>query len=177
MEKYKNLTLAHNIGDVKHSNYHTREQIKNCPYPIGFDGIYKSVYDNQDCLEGKSGIFFVMGDHVGLDNSFEYPKEVPQLEKYCTWEQIMELVHKYDFELGWHTWSHPDLTTITRHEMVREITSAFPMKYFAYPYGRFNQVVLDVVKECGYEMAWSVTQGAKDTNIPDWKYKIYRNYI
>lgn len=53
---YTNLRLAHNIGNVNHSNYHTREQISACNDPIGFDGIYKNVYDNQDILENKSEI-------------------------------------------------------------------------------------------------------------------------
>ena len=37
------MVLAHNIGDINHSNYHSRAQIKECVDPIGFDGIYKNV--------------------------------------------------------------------------------------------------------------------------------------
>jgi hypothetical protein len=171
------LVLAHNIGDIVHPNYHTRQQIIDCPYPIGFDGVYKSVYDNQDVLEGKSGIFFVMGDYVGKDNSFEYPKEVPAIEQYCTWEQIQEMCDKYDFKMGWHTWSHPDLTAITRHEMVKEITPPYPMDYFAYPYGRFNQVVLDCVQQAGFKQAWSVNQGSMNENESDYLFKQCRTYL
>lgn len=170
MKKYNNLTLAHNIGEENHSNYHTRQQILSCKEPIGFDGIYLSVYENHEVLEGKSGIFFIMGDYLGKDNSFDLPK-VPKLEKYCTLEQIQEMCDKYDFEIGWHTYSHPDLTTLSKEEIMREITPPFPMKYFAYPYGRFNQLVLDCVKEAGYEQAWSVTQG-NDNPL-----SLYRNYI
>ena len=171
------LVLAHNIGDTKHPNYHTRKQILDCPHPIGFDGIYKSVYDNQDVLEGKSGIFFVMGDYVGRDNSFEYPTHVPKIEQYCTWEQIKEMCEKYDFKVGWHTWSHPDLTDISRHDMVREITPPFPMDYFAYPYGRFNQTCLDVVKQAGFKEAWSVNQGSHNANEKDHIFKQFRPYL
>jgi hypothetical protein len=171
------LVLAHNIGDIVHPNYHTRQQILDCPYPIGFDGVYKNVYDNQDVLEGKSGIFFVMGDYVGKDNSFEYPKEVPAIEQYCTWEQIQEMCDKYDFKMGWHTWSHPDLTAITRHEMVKEITPPFPMDYFAYPYGRFNQVVLDCVQQAGFKQAWSVNQGSMNEIESDYLFKQCRTYL
>ena len=171
------LVLAHNIGNTVHPNYHTRQQIIDCPHPIGFDGIYKNVYDNQDVLEGKSGIFFVMGNYVGKNNSFEYPQEVPVLEEYCTWEQIQEMCDKYDFKMGWHTWSHPDLTNITRHEMIQEITPPFPMDYFAYPYGRFNQVVLECVQEVGFKEAWSVTQGSQDINDPNYIFKQYRPYL
>ena len=171
------LVLAHNIGDIVHPNYHTRQQIIECPYPIGFDGVYKNVYDNQDVLEGKSGIFFVMGDYVGKDNSFEYPKEVPAIEQYCTWEQIQEMCDKYDFKIGWHTWSHPDLTAITRHEMVKEIAPPFPMDYFAYPYGRYNQVVLECVQQAGFKQAWSVNQGSMNENESNYLFKQCRTYL
>ena len=171
------LVLAHNIGDIVHPNYHTRQQIIDCPYPIGFDGVYKSVYDNQNVLEGKSGIFFVMGDYVGKDNSFEYPKEVPAIEQYCTWEQIQEMCDKYDFKIGWHTWSHPDLTSITRHEMVKEIAPPFPMDCFAYPYGRYNQVVLECVQQAGFKQAWSVNQGSMNENESDYLFKQCRTYL
>jgi hypothetical protein len=171
------LVLAHNIGDIVHPNYHTRQQIIDCPYPIGFDGVYKNVYDNQDVLEGKSGIFFIMGDYVGKDNSFEYPKEVPAIEQYCTWEQIQEMCDKYDFKIGWHTWSHPDLTAITRHEMVKEITPPYPMDYFAYPYGRYNQVVLECVQQAGFKQAWSVNQGSMNENESNYLFKQCRTYL
>jgi hypothetical protein len=78
--KYKNLVLAHNIGNIEHSNYHTRKQILDCPHPIGFDGIYYNVYDNQDVLKNKSGILFVMGNYIGKDNSFDL-EYVPVLRK------------------------------------------------------------------------------------------------
>ena len=54
------MKLLHNIGDINHSNYNTREQVINCSEPLGFDGIYLNVYENQDILKDKTGVFFVM---------------------------------------------------------------------------------------------------------------------
>lgn len=170
------MKLAHNIGTHKHSNYNTREQILACNEPIGFDGIYLNVYENQDVLKDKSGIMFVMGDFMGKDNSFDLA-HVPALERYCTWEQVYELCAKYDFKLGWHTWSHRDLTKLSRDEIMKEVTPPFPMKYFAYPYGTFNDLVIDCVKEVGFKEAHSVHQGTKDLNDPNYRYKIFRSYI
>jgi hypothetical protein len=48
--------LAHNIGTENHSNYNTIEQIVACNDPIGFDGIYKNVFENRQILQEKSGI-------------------------------------------------------------------------------------------------------------------------
>jgi peptidoglycan/xylan/chitin deacetylase (PgdA/CDA1 family) len=170
------MVLVHNIGTENHSNYHTREQILASTQPLGFDGIYKNVYDNQDVLTGKSGIFFVMGNYIGGDNAFDLA-HVPKLEQYCTMAQIEEMCTKYDFEIGWHTWGHPDLTKLTEEEVMREITPPTPMRYFAYPYGNFNQMVIDCVKRAGYQKAWSVTQGSQNQNEPDYDYKIYRPYL
>jgi hypothetical protein len=174
--KYKGLTLLHNIGTANHSNYHTLEKVKNSTDPLGFDGIYYNVYENQQVLEGKTGIFFVMGNYVGKDNTFDLPN-VPKLEKYCTWEHVEEMCDKYDFEIGWHTYSHPDLTTLSKEEILKEITPPKPMKYFAYPYGRFNDLAIECVKEVGFEYAWSVTQGCTDESDPDYRFKIFRNYL
>ena len=51
------------------------------------------------------------------------------------------------------------------------------MKYFAYPYGLFNDLVVECVKELGYEKAWSVTQGSRNPNEKDYDYKLYRPYL
>jgi peptidoglycan/xylan/chitin deacetylase (PgdA/CDA1 family) len=170
------MKLAHNIGDEKHPNYNTIEDILLCKDEIGFDGIYKNVFNWKRTLKDKKGIFFVMGDYVGKDNTFDL-EFVPKLEEYCTWDEIFIMTRKYNFELGWHTWSHPDLTLLSKEEIIKEITPPFYMKYFAYPYGKFNDLVIECVKEVGFEKAWSVTQGSQDENEIDHKYKIYRDYI
>lgn len=168
--------LAHNIGDISHSNYNTRQQILDCHEPIGFDGIYQSLYQNQDILKGKSGILFVMGNYIGKDNTFDLP-HVPKLERYCDMGQVMELCVKYNFKVGWHTWSHPDLTTLPDSEVIKEITPPFQMDYFAYPYGIYDERIIRLVKEAGYKQAYSVTQGTLNVNDSDYNFKIFRDYI
>ena len=90
------------------------------------------------------------------DNSFDVGQKH---EFYCTWQEIKELVSITKAKLGWHTWSHRNLCTLSDEEVRREITPPFPMKYFAYPYGDVDARVARLVEEAGYEEAWSVTQG------------------
>ena len=169
--------LAHNIGTENHSNYNTIEQIVACNDPIGFDGIYKNVFENGQILQEKSGIFFIMGNYIGKDNTFDLP-HVPKLEQYCNWYEIIQLIKDLpNFYLGWHTWSHPDLTTLNKEQIIHEITPPFSMETFAYPYGRFNDLVIQCVKEVGYKKAYSVTQGSRNPNDTDHEFKIYRDYI
>ena len=79
---------------------------------------------------------------------------------------------RYGFLLGNHTWSHPDLTKLTRHEQAtqideataeqRSITGTSPC-VFRPPYGSYNATTLRVARD--YRLAvwlWSV-----DTE--DWK--------
>lgn len=180
------MKLAHNVVSNddyikvgRHSNYNSIEQIINCQDQIGFDGIYFNVFENHECLIGKSGVLFVMGNFIGGNNLFDLA-HVPRLENYCNMEQLEFLVNNYDFELGWHTWSHPDLTTLSEVEIMREVTPPAymkPCKYFAYPYGRYNDLVVECVKRAGYEAAWSVTQGSTNPGERDYVYKQYRAYI
>lgn len=150
--------LLHNLTKnyCPNNNYNDVSDLAGRDGLFTFDGIYQNVYENREHLKGKQLIFFVMGDYVGKDNRFDVG--MPR-EKLCDWNEIIEMVTELKAGLGWHTWSHRDLTTLPYEEIVKEITPPFPMKYFAYPYGRFNDAVLQAVKDAGYEEAWSVVQG------------------
>lgn len=168
------MKLLHNIGvspsedsRIK-SNYNTREEILACEEPLSFDGIYLNVYENRDVLEGKDVTLFVMGNYIGKDNSFDVGMSY---EKYCTLEQLQEL-EDMGCKLAWHTWSHPDLTTLTEEEIRGEL--AAPRMFndiVAYPYGRFNETVMKVARDMGFKKAYSVTQGN------DYAYSLLRTYL
>ncbi len=149
------------------SNYNTREQIQETEGTLTFDGVYKNVYENRDLLVGRDVILFVMGDYVGGNNSFD--KGMPY-EDYCNWKEIDELV-KMGCKLGWHTWSHRDLTTLSYEEQLKEVTPPYPMEYFAYPYGRFNGDTIRAVRTAGFKKAYAVYEG-DNTDM-----QILRRYI
>lgn len=156
------MRLLHNISyDYVGSNYNLPQEVEACNDPLSFDGIYYNVYLNQSVLEGKDVILFVMGNYVGGNNSFDVGQP---FEKFCDWNQIMELVEIYGCKLGWHTWSHPDLTQLDDKEIIRECLPPFPMDFFAYPYGKYDDRVIEIVKALGYKKAYSVTQ----TDGTDW---------
>jgi peptidoglycan/xylan/chitin deacetylase (PgdA/CDA1 family) len=157
------VRLLHNIGTYQHSNYNTIEQVVasiNRGERLTFDGVYLNVWQNRKFLKffKQKPILFVMGEFVGRDNKFDTHNGLP-LERYCDWNQIMDLVVNHDFELGWHTWSHLDLTLISEEQIIREITPPFPMRHFAYPYGKVNVRIAELVRQAGFLEAWSVDQG------------------
>ena len=163
--------LLHNIGELNHSSYNTREEILNLPKTefLTFDGIYLNVYENKDVLKGFKPLFFVMGDYVGGDNLFD--EGAPEYEEYCTWEQIDELVELTGGRVGWHTWSHPDLTKVDDKQLEHEVTPPYPMEDFGYPYGKFDDRVIEAVKKAGYKRAWSVFEGDNSD------YQLLRKYL
>jgi hypothetical protein len=171
MKSNQLVYLLHNIGERHNSNYNTRDEILKTPIDsvLTFDGIYLNVYENHDILLGREVIFFVMGNYIGKDNSFDIGQP---FERYCNWKQIREMSERIGAKIGWHTWSHPNLTTIKSDmDVIKEITPPFPMDHFAYPYGDVDDRVARLVKEVGFTTGWSVTQG------DDSQFKKRRKYL
>lgn len=85
-----------------------------------------------------------------------------------TWENAREMAAG-GMEIGAHTYSHPQLSAITRPNLVREIRDSrsiiqdrlgLPVASFAYPFGKYRRDFTDrsveVVREAGYSTAVSV---------------------
>ena len=161
------MILLHSIGESSHPNVNTLEEIKNAKGILTFDGIYKSVYENRRELKDRDIILFVMGDYVGLNNDFDRGRHYK--EDYCTWKEIEEM-QKMGFTLGWHTWSHRDLTKLSDEEIEAELICPFETEHFAYPYGIFDDRVINIVKK-SYRKAYSVDKGGESD------YKIKRDYV
>ena len=134
---------------------------------LTFDGVYQNVWNNRQLLIGKEIICFIMGNYVGDNNSFD--TDMP-LEKYCTWEQLNDL-HNIGCKLGWHTWSHKDLTKLSKEEIIKEITPPWSMDELSYPYGKFNDLVIECAKKVGFKRAYSVTEGDNSD------YQLKREYL
>lgn len=150
------MLLCHNIGPRVTSNYNTREEILASNEPLSFDGVYKNVLRNMDVLDGKDVTFFVMGKYVGKDNAFDVGQ--PH-EEYCTWDEVIYMCGVLKAKLGWHTWSHENLTMLSDSRVIEEITPPFKMDTFAYPFGNTDKRVADLVSQAGFKEAWSVFQG------------------
>lgn len=147
------MYLLHRIEQVKiNANYNTREEVARSSGPLSFDGIYKSVYANWDLLRNRDVILFVMGNYVGGNNQFDTGQPYAD---YCDWNEIMQMVTNMGCKLGWHSWSHADLTTLPDWQLAKEVTPPFKMDYFAYPYGKFDDRVIEAVKNAGYKEAFA----------------------
>lgn len=167
------MLLFHRIGDRKFgSNFNTLRELLNLNHrtQISFDGVYSEVWQHREALRSFKDItLFVMGEYVGKDNSFDTGQPPGKL---ITWDQVNALRSNYGFKIGYHTWSHRDLTQLSDEEVRKEVTPPFLIERFAYPMGRVDERVAKIVEQCGYTEAWAAGEHGDGS-----QFQRKRNYL
>jgi peptidoglycan/xylan/chitin deacetylase (PgdA/CDA1 family) len=133
---------------------------------ISIDDAYESAYTEAWPRLKKAGFpftLFVATDSV--DRNFK---------GIMTWEQIRSFA-KNGVTIGNHTASHPYLENLNLFSAKTEITKAQKRlteelgqapELFAYPYGEYNEDVLDLVKAQGFKAAFLQISGAVGAHSP-----------
>jgi hypothetical protein len=157
------VAVFHRIGPPDPGTFtNSMDQIRGFSGEKTFDGIYTSVWDHRYEISQLDGDvwLFPAGDTIGADG-------------FIGLDKLFALRDDFGCKLGWHTWSHPDMRTLTDDQIRRELDAPdwMPRDAFAYPYGDFNERVIELVKEAGYGKAYSTTQGNSG------EFSIYRAYI
>jgi peptidoglycan/xylan/chitin deacetylase (PgdA/CDA1 family) len=136
---------------------------------ITFDDAYKDVFDNAIPILKKYGfkaIIFVPVHLVGEYNKWDFER-LNVKKPIASWEHIKEAL-KEGFEIGSHTLTHPSLIHLDDKSLRQEIELSkkiledklgVEIKSFCYPYGDYNERVMNFVKEAGYKLAFSVDSG------------------
>lgn len=85
------------------------------------------------------------------------------------WDEIKEMIDEGIIEVQSHTVSHADLTKLKEESLERELKESqriikanlgINATYLAYPYGNFNDQVIEKLKKFGYEVAFTVIKGS-----------------
>ena len=102
-----------------------------------------------------------------------------------TWDQLKEMANSHAVTIASHTLSHPKLHNLaTRAEKEKEIVEANKaLKYqlgidnawLAYPYGDYDDEIIDICKKAGIKMA--VTTDAGRVHVGSFPYDLKRAYI
>lgn len=102
-----------------------------------------------------------------------------------TWDQLKEMANSHAVTIASHTLSHPKLHNLaTRAEKEKEIVEANKaLKYqlgidnvwLAYPYGDYDDEVIDICRKAGIKMA--VTTDAGRVHVGSFPYDLKRAYI
>lgn len=87
---------------------------------------------------------------------------------YMNWDHLIEMSHNPYAKLYNHTTSHAQLSTLSKEGIVQEVGNAnndfkqklgLDNKIVAYPYGSYNDLVLETMKEMGMTAAISTDPG------------------
>lgn len=110
----------------------------------------------------KAIIFLVSGL---MESSSKWDESGP--EPLMSWEEARKMQEE-GIIFGSHGHNHRLLPSLSREEAMHEIAASKvliekklhqPIHFFSYPWGKFNQEVKDIVKECGYRGAFSTLPG------------------
>lgn len=123
-------------------------------YPAGFDAAIVDVLQRY----GTAATFFMGGDWMRA-----HPEETKLLAA------------NPNFEMGNHSWSHPDFTQLSEEEIGQEIEMTNEMLFqltgrhsrlFRYPFGLYNDQALQIVARHGlYSIQWDSVTGDPDPNF------------
>ena len=97
---------------------------------------------------GLPACFFITTDFMGSRTVPWWDREHQVTSEWMTWDQVRDL-HRDGFEIGAHTRTHPDLAKLAGSSASEEIEGSktilerelqAPVRLFAYPYGRQQQI-------------------------------------
>lgn len=123
----------------------------------GYDDVYEYAFHALQ-KRGMVGTFFVTTDFV------ERPG-------YLTWDQIVEMADA-GMEIAAHSSNHADFTVIGPNELRRQLVQpkaileehiGRPVRFMAYPAGKYNAAVMAATRAAGYAAAATVLHGTRNT--------------
>ncbi len=136
---------------------------------ITFDDGYLDFYKNAYPLlkqYGYPSTVYVVSNHVGKVNEWDSQNETHQ-KAMMEWDQIIE-VSENNVQIGSHTRSHPELTTLSDDMLSEELAGSRieiearvnkPVDLFCYPYGDCNDRIKSAVRKAGYCYAVTTQRG------------------
>jgi peptidoglycan/xylan/chitin deacetylase (PgdA/CDA1 family) len=115
---------------------------------------------------GFGATCFVVSDRIGSYNTWD--AELLGGRKPLMNEAQLKIWVDAGLEVGSHTCTHPDLTTLSREKMMEELLSSrqklqhligAPIVTFSYPFGRLNADSVWSVARAGYQLAVTTHRG------------------
>lgn len=146
------------------------------PVVLTFDDSYESIYQYAYPLMmefGFRGTVFVISAYVGSFNRWDVNLGWLTF-RHLNWDQILEMQSR-GFEFGSHTHGHPDLTRVPEERIRWELGYSkscledrlgSEVPFVSFPFGRYNQQVVDIAKKVGYQKACAFWNSLKNEEEP-----------
>jgi peptidoglycan/xylan/chitin deacetylase (PgdA/CDA1 family) len=114
-------------------------------------------------------IAFPILRRLGLIGTFFVYTTPIDRNPYLSWTQVIEMSNA-GMDIQAHSLTHPHLRTLVPEEAFKEIAESKrilekrlgkPVVAFDYPFGEYDNAVIDLVKRAGFESAVSLAAGYK----------------
>ena len=137
---------------------------------VTFDDGYKDFFTNALPILKRHnirGTLFVLG------TPHEANRNALGNNKILLSTADIKSIKKAGWEIGFHTNTHTSLTSLTTEQLKKEIIDGkknlekklgFKLRYFAYPMGEYSPEVVEIVKQAGFEAAFSTNGGEVSIN-------------
>lgn len=148
----------------KYNSIFPEENKKEKDIIITFDDGYESFYWEAFPILSKYGfkaIVFIPSKYIGKNS--EWDVNFGKKEIHLSLQQLIEL-KKYGIEIGSHSSNHLELKKLPIEKAKEEIINSkkeledklgSEVKYFSFPFGRYNNYLVNLVKDAGYKFAFS----------------------
>lgn len=149
---FRTISMAQLVAHLKH-----RQPLPAKPIIVSFDDGWQEQYATAFPIltkYGLSGTFFV------------YTRPLDHTE-FMTWAQVRELVAA-GMDVQSHSITHPHLRTLAPDAAFKEIAESKAILEqrlgksvvaFCYPFGEYNNAIIEMVKRAGYESAVTLASG------------------
>lgn len=120
---------------------------------------------------GKTAIVFLITDAIGGNDDWDV-RVLGRKRPMMSWPVVKEWSAQ-GFEFGSHTCHHRDLTALSPRSLAAEVEESKQriedaigkeVRFLSYPFGRFNERVVDAVRRAGYRAAFAL--GETRANVP-----------
>jgi peptidoglycan/xylan/chitin deacetylase (PgdA/CDA1 family) len=146
---------------------------------ITFDDGYQNNLINAAPILLKynfSATCFIVSESIGTSNTWDLDKKITQ-RPLMSENEIQEWLN-LGMDIGAHTKTHADLTSISLDKVQEEMYECkldlefffkVPVSDFCYPFGRFNESILNEVRNSEYLSAVTMQRGKADTRTNRYK--------
>ena len=133
---------------------------------LTFDDGYADTIEAAHTALSARGIpfhVFLVSDYAWRDNAWDLSLGRPPV-RHLSWERVRELAAAGG-TCGSHTASHADATRLSDEALLDDLrrsraaieqATGRPASTLSYPFGRYNQRVIRVAKDAGFEAAFSL---------------------
>jgi len=154
---------SHGYNTIRLKDLSQEAKLPEKPVIITFDDGYENIYLNAIPVLKKynfKAVIFIVANYIGHYNTWE-AMQFQQKYMHLTEDQIRRLRDE-GHEIGSHSKMHNHLPTLSGNKLIDEIKGSKikleklldkKISSFCYPYGRFNEKIVNLVKEAGYRYA------------------------